>query len=89
MSAALAAARKCVAWLASEDELGDLEEISCSDATYLREATAICLSILQRRLRRAITQGGVEMARIILWAALSVAGVFLFLSLGGGSAFGR
>jgi len=86
MSAALAAARKCVAWLASEDELGDLEEISCSDATYLREATAICLSILQRRLRRAITQGGVEMARIILWAALSVAGVFLFLSLGGGSA---
>ena len=82
------AARKCVEWLASEAELGDLEEIgrSVNNRVYLREAGAICLSILQRRLRRAITQGGVEMARIILWAALSVAGVFLFLFLGGGSA---
>jgi flagellar motor component MotA len=85
----IAAIRPLVAWIASEEELGDLEEIRSSGAAarvYLREAASICLSVLQRRLRRAITQGGVEMARIVFWAALSVAGVFLFLSLGGGSA---
>jgi flagellar motor component MotA len=87
MTAAMIAARKCVAWIASEEELGDLEEVghSVSGRVYLREAAAICLSVLYRRLRRAITQGGVEMARIILWAALSVAGVFAFLLVGGGA----
>lgn len=87
---AVSIARRCVAWIASEEELGDLEEIRCSgaavsDRVYLREAAAICLSILHRRLRRAITHGGVEMARIILWAAFSVAGVFAFLLIGGGA----
>lgn len=87
---AVAVARRCVAWIASEEELGDLEEIRSSgaaDRVYLREAAAICLSVVQRRLRRAITRGGVEMVRIIFWAALSVAGVFLFLFLGGGEIF--
>ena len=96
MSAALTVARRCVTWMASEEEIGDLEEIrrsaerradaSAADRLYLREAAAICLSILHRRLRHAITNGGVEMARIILWAAISVFLVMLFLFLGGGSA---
>jgi len=101
MSALQGAARKCIGFLASDDEredrLGDLEELlgaverkagsAAARQRYLREAGAICFSIAQRRLRRAITNGGVDMARIILWAALSVAGVFLFLFLGGGSVF--
>lgn len=85
MSAASEAARACVAWMATdaerEDRLGDLEEVG---RHYVREAAGICLSILLRRVRRAITNGGIDMARIVLWAALSVAGVFLFLGLGGG-----
>lgn len=101
MSALQAAARSCVTWLASEgereDRLGDLEELlgsverkagaAVAGRRYLRESAAICLSIIQRRVRRAITNGGLDMARIILWAAISVAGVFLFLHLGGGSVF--
>ena len=90
MSAAIEAARACVAWMANdaerEDRLGDLEEMlgRTDERRYLREAGAVCLSILLRRLRRAFTNGGIDMARIILWAALSVAGVFLFLGLAGG-----
>lgn len=101
MSAMQKAARNCIGFLASdeerEDRLGDLEELlgaverkagfAAAHRRYLREAGAICLSIILRRLRRAITNGGLDMARIILWAALSVAGVFLFLFLGGGSVF--
>lgn len=92
-------ATACVAWLASdgerEDRLGDLEELlhstgrkvghAAANRRYLLEAGAICLSILARRIRRAITNGGIDMARIILWAAISVAGVFLVLFLAGGS----
>ena len=101
MSAMRDAARTCIAWLASdeerEDRLGDLEELlgsverragaAVAGRRYLGEAAAICLSIIQRRIRRAITNGGLDMARIIVWAALSVAGDFLFLHLGGGSVF--
>lgn len=101
MSALHSMARACIAWLASENEredrLGDLEELlgaverkagaRAATRRYLREAAAICLSIIQRRIRRSITNGGLDMARIILWAALSVGGVFLFLHLGGGSVF--
>ncbi|GEM_PF-6305596 len=91
MSAAIDAARACVAWMANdaerEDRLGDLEEMlgRTGEQRYLREAAAVCLSILLRRVRRAFTNGGIDMARIILWAAFSVAGVFLFLGLGGGA----
>lgn len=98
MSALQAAARACIVWLASdeerEDRLGDLEELlgaverragaAIAGRRCLREAAEICLSIIRRRIRRAIT-GGLDVARIILWAALSVAGVLLFLHLGGGS----
>jgi hypothetical protein len=96
MSALQSMARTCIAWLASENEredrLGDLEELlgaverkagaQAATRRYLREAAAICLSIIQRRIRRAITNGGLDMARIILWAALSVGGVFLFREKG-------
>jgi len=88
MSAAIEAARACVAWMATdaerEDRLGDLEEVG---RHYVREAAGICLSILLRRVRRAITNGGMDMARIVLWAALSVAGVFVVLDLAGGTVF--
>jgi hypothetical protein len=91
MSAAADIARRAVAWMATdaerEDRLGDLEEIGrrMTARRYVREAAGVCLSILLSRARRAITNGGIDMARIVLWAAFSVAGVFLFLGLGGGA----
>lgn len=88
MSAAIGMARICVAWMATdaerEDRLGDLEEIG---RHYVREAAGICVSILLRRMRRAITNGGLDMARIVLWAALSVAAIFLVLDQAGGTVF--
>jgi hypothetical protein len=97
MGVAIDLARRCLTRLASdeerEDRLGDLEEIrrlaerqagaAAAERLYLREAAAICLSIL----RRAITKGGMDMTRIFLWAAISVAGILLFLHLGGGAVF--
>jgi hypothetical protein len=91
MSAAADIARRAVAWMATdaerEDRLGDLEEIGrrMTARRYVREAAGVCLSILLSRARRAITNGGIDMARIVLWAAFSVAGVFLVLGLGGGA----
>jgi len=93
MSAAIDAARACVAWLASdaerEDRLGDLEEIGRRMTTrrYVREAAGICFSILLRRVRRAITNGGLDMARIVLWAAISVVAIFSVLAWAGGAVF--
>ena len=88
MSAAVDIARRAVAWMANdaerEDRLGDLEEIG---RRYVREAAGICLSILLRRVRRAITNGGIDMARIVLWAALSVAAAFAVLTVAGGTVF--
>jgi len=88
MSAAIDIARRAVAWMADdferEDRLGDLEEIG---RRYVREAAGICLSILLRRVRRAITNGGIDMARIVLWAALSVAAAFMVLTVAGATVF--
>lgn len=97
MGIAVDLARRCLVWLASdeerEDRLGDLEEMrlltelqagaAAAERLYLREAAAVCLSMLMR----TITKGGMDMARIIFWAAVSAAGVLLFLYLGGGSVF--
>ena len=83
-------ARRCLSWAAAEDEMGDLEELflatareqgsAAAEARYVREAAAIGLSILRRRIAR----GGEDMVRLFLGASVSVVLIFLFLNMGGG-----